>query len=550
MPPMEKAVMRNTLRGNAARRWFADRGVRAKILIMLFVAILAGISVGTVSLVQMAGLNQNAQSIAAGNAMALGHLNDLRQHVTQVTADVYKHALTYPTDGPRKTRYEDEIAAADARVAQDIAAYTKLAKPQTEWAANVALFNDSWAKYQKVRDTVLIPQSRAHNAQGLASALDVQAGQLTDAIDASLNQLVTFEKKDAGAVAQAASSSYSSARTVVVSVLVVGMLLALFLGLYVVRLITSAVGRVKRVLEQMADGDLTQTADVDSRDEIGMMAVALNTAAGNMREAVQTLSSSATDLAGSSRDLSGVSQQIAGSAEQASAQANVVSAAAEQVSRNVQTVATGAEEMGASIREIAQNANQAAQVAAEAVDVAARTTETVTKLGASSAEIGQVVKVITSIAEQTNLLALNATIEAARAGESGKGFAVVANEVKELAQQTAQATEDISRRIQAIQNDTTGAVEAIERISSVIGQINDFQNTIASAVEEQHATTSEMARNVSEAATGSSEIAANITGVAEAAEATSSGVVENQRAADELARMSGELTTLVNRFTV
>jgi methyl-accepting chemotaxis protein len=158
--------------------------------------------------------------------------------------------------------------------------------------------------------------------------------------------------------------------------------------------------------------------------------------------------------------------------------------------------------------------------------------------------------VITSIAEQTNLLALNATIEAARAGEAGKGFAVVANEVKELAQQTAQATEDISKRIQAIQNDTTGAVEAIEQISSVIGQINDFQNTIASAVEEQHATTSEMARNVSEAATGSSEIAANITGVAEAAEATTSGVADNRRAADDLARMSDELTTLVSRFTV
>jgi methyl-accepting chemotaxis protein len=542
--------MRRTVPGNVVGRWFADRTVRSKILIVLFVAILAGVGVGTVSLVKMAGVNQSAQRIHGDNAMALGHLNDLRHDVTQVTTDVYRRALTYPTDAPRKTRYEEAIAASDARVAADIAAYTELAKPQTEWTANVALFNQSWAEYRKVRDTVLLPLSRQNDSQALASALATQAGPLTDAIAASLNQLVTFEKNDAGTDAKAAAGSYSSARTLVVGVLVVGMLIALLLGLYVVSLITGAVRRVKHVLERMADGDLTQTAEIDSRDELGAMAVALNTAAGNMRETVQTLASSATALAGSSRDLSGVSQQIAGSAEQASAQANVVSAAAEQVSRNVQTVATGAEEMGASIREIAQNANQAAQVASDAVDVAARTTDTVTKLGASSAEIGNVVKVITSIAEQTNLLALNATIEAARAGEAGKGFAVVANEVKELAQQTAQATEDISKRIQAIQNDTTGAVEAIEQISTVIGQINDFQNTIASAVEEQHATTSEMARNVSEAATGSSEIAANITGVAEAAEATTSGVADNRRAADDLARMSDELTTLVSRFTV
>ena len=147
-----------------------------------------------------------------------------------------------------------------------------------------------------------------------------------------------------------------------------------------------------------------------------------------------------------------------------------------------------------------------------------KTNATVAKLGESSAEIGNVIKVITSIAQQTNLLALNATIEAARAGEAGKGFAVVANEVKELAKQTAKATEDISRKIEAIQNDTKGAVEAIAQIGKIINQINDIQNTIASAVEEQTATTGEISRNVAEAAKGSNEIAQNITGVAQAAQ--------------------------------
>jgi methyl-accepting chemotaxis protein len=227
----------------------------------------------------------------------------------------------------------------------------------------------------------------------------------------------------------------------------------------------------------------------------------------------------------------------------------VVAAASEQVSRNVQTVAAGSEQMDASIREIAQNANEAASVASTAVEAAQTTNDTVTKLGVSSQEIGNVVKVITSIAAQTNLLALNATIEAARAGEAGKGFAVVANEVKELAQETSRATEDIVSRVETIQADTAGAVEAIGEIASIIASINDFQLTIASAVEEQTATTNEMSRNVSEAASGSNEITTNINGVASAASATTEAVSQTRAAADELARMAAGLRGQVASFT-
>jgi methyl-accepting chemotaxis protein len=206
--------------------------------------------------------------------------------------------------------------------------------------------------------------------------------------------------------------------------------------------------------------------------------------------------------------------------------------------------------MSTSIREIATSANEAAAVAANAVEVAGSTTATVARLGESSAEIGEVIKVITSIAEQTNLLALNATIEAARAGEAGKGFAVVANEVKELAKETARATEEIGSKILAIQGDATAAVEAIGQIGEVITKINDIQATIASAVEEQTVTTNEISRNVGEAARGANDIAANITGVARATEDTSGGAASTQSAAHNLAQLAEELTRLVARFVV
>ncbi len=265
----------------------------------------------------------------------------------------------------------------------------------------------------------------------------------------------------------------------------------------------------------------------------------------SMQKIVDHIRRNSETLASASEELTATSQQMAGNAEETSAQANVVSAASEEVNRNVETVATAAEEMSSSIKEIAKNANEAAHVTDEAVKMADNTNATISKLNDSSAEIGQVIKVITSIAEQTNLLALNATIEAARAGEAGKGFAVVANEVKELANQTSKATEDISQRIEAIQNDTQSSVSAIVEIGNFINKINDISNTIASAVEEQTATTNQMTRSVNEATKGTSEISDNIAGVAQAAQSTTQGAMDSQNASKELARMANELQRVV-----
>jgi methyl-accepting chemotaxis protein len=382
----------------------------------------------------------------------------------------------------------------------------------------------------------------------VSSLLEDAWPPLQSGLGKPLGKLIVVQQK-------AVRDTYEATRAQGKKLIVLGLLVflcsvaALFLlGSRIARGILAPLRRTMIVLESVASRDLTQSVEVQSRDEIGVMAQSLNQAVGSMRDALRTIQASAEQVAGASEKLSSVSQQMAGNVEETSTQANTVSAASEEVSKNVQTVAAGAEEMEASIKEIAKGASEAARVAKDAVEVVEKTNQTISKLGTSSAEIGNVLKLINAIAEQTNLLALNATIEAARAGEAGKGFAVVANEVKELAKQTAQATEDIGQKIGAIQHDTREAVTAIQGINQIIHRINDIENTIASAVEEQSATTKEIARNVSEAAKGSHEIAQNITGVAQAMQAAAGSTAQTERAAEDLSSMAAELQNLVRQF--
>jgi methyl-accepting chemotaxis protein len=331
----------------------------------------------------------------------------------------------------------------------------------------------------------------------------------------------------------------------------VGIVVGVIVAGLVVRSIGTGLTGMVGMIEAIAANNLSvDDMHVESEDEIGKAATALNSMKNNLRGIIQSIAGTADQVASASEELSSTSQTITANSEETSTQARVVSTGSDEVNRNLQTVATGSDEMSTSIKEIAKNAHESAKIATGAVQIAEETTQVVGKLGESSTEIGQVIKVITSIAQQTNLLALNATIEAARAGEAGKGFAVVANEVKELAKQTAKATEDISQKIEAIQGDTKNAVSAIGQISDVIKQVNDISNTIATAVEEQNATTNEMSRNISEAARGSSEITRNIAGVAEAAQNTAQGAGQSTTAAQSLAEMSTRLRELVSQFRI
>lgn len=442
----------------------------------------------------------------------------------------------------------DFLRQVDSEQAEFIAEITAAKEnPKLDVARLENLESEFQAYFELARSTSARMISGGMGDDLVQTANEMQ-DRLKDIEDLLTSEGAGAEQRMAAAFAEAESAVRTSTRSSVIVTLVA--LAGLFgISWVVARYLTGSLSDTMHMANQMAEGNLTQRLEVRSEDELGRTVGSLDRLFVKIRTVIETISEQALMLASSSEELSALSQEMSSNAEETSVQANVASASAEQVNANIQTVAIAVEELTASVREIASNANEAATIAGTAVDVAESTNTTISKLGESSGEIGKVINVITAIAEQTNLLALNATIEAARAGEAGKGFAVVANEVKELAKETSNATEDIRSRITTIQDDASRAIEAIANIGSIIEKINDIQATIATAVEQQTATASEIGRNVSEAAQGSSEIAASIAGVAEAAEGTSAGASSTLSAASELAETASRLREAVAQFT-
>ncbi|MGW4943112.1 methyl-accepting chemotaxis protein [Actinoplanes sp. NPDC004185] len=527
----------------------ADRSLAVKNVVAVAAMAIVAVVVGGLGIYRISEMSDDLTQMKAEHVDSLQQVAELRGGI----AEMFRGMLLYQigTDAAGKKLGRDAVSAADTKIDSALGAYSEIAADSQARQQSLATFTEALKHYRALRDTVLFqePISGGYTLPAPDQILN-EFNSVEGAMNTSVADLQKLEDTEANALAQEAGKEFRSARTIMIASLIIGILLAAAIAMLVVRLIKQQLATVATALGAVADNDLTIPAEVRSRDELGRMAMAVNRARDGLRATVGSLTTGAHNLGASTQQLTGVTARIGESAREAAAQAGLVAAAAGDVSGSVQSVAAGSDEMGASIREIAQNANDAAQVASSAVGVAQSTNDTVAKLGTSSAEIGDVVKVITAIAEQTNLLALNATIEAARAGDAGKGFAVVASEVKDLAQETARATEDISRRVETIQADTSSAVEAIGEISQIIQRINDYQVTIASAVEEQTATTAEMSRSIGEAAGGSSTIATNINGVAHSAEQTSSTLVEADAAVSQLNGVAEELRVVAERFRV
>jgi methyl-accepting chemotaxis protein len=531
--------------GFSPARWVSDRTVRTKILGAVLTVAAIGAAIGLFAVTRMSNLNVSTEEMSRYNR-ELASTGELRNAFNRTRINSLDRILA--RDAAARAAGSEALKTSEAEAAEAISAY-KAFDVDAERARQLAAFEQAWQQYIGIVRNEIVPLT---DRGDLAAVAQVRAEKVTpllatmrDALDALAAETVAHTTK----AEERAHDTYAGGRNLVLLLILLATALGVAVAFFVATLIIRPLRRVSGVLAAVARGDLTQTAGVTSRDEIGAMATALDEANRRTRETIAAVAGSAAALSARSEQMSSTSDQIASSAQETSSQARTVSAAADEIFRSVESVAAASEEMGTSIQEIARNANDAAAVAADAVGIAVTTNDTVAKLGDSSVEIGNVVKTITSIAEQTNLLALNATIEAARAGEAGKGFAVVATEVKELAQETARATEDIAQRVEAIQKDTSGAVEAISRISAVIGRISEFQTTIASAVEEQTATTGETNRNIADASRGIQQVTTNITGVADSAQVTSKGVQDTQQTTIELARMSGDLSELVARFT-
>jgi methyl-accepting chemotaxis protein len=473
--------------GNAGSGWFADRPVGVKVFIAAAMGILAAVVAGVVAVVALHNVDARAQDLIDRNVVPARDLADARFQA--VSARVALRDLALTTDEADMAAAEQRIRAADAALDASIRAY----QPVAADPAAIRQFADLWRQYQTIRDGQQIPAARADRIETFVKIGKEQATPLSTRAMEQLDVAAEADQAQARANVDTAHRTYEQGRTTLLIVLVIGILLALAFAWWVARLITGPLRRVSAVLAAVAEGDLTQEAGVTSRDEVGQMALALDTANARTRQTIATVADTASNVASAAEQLSATSENIAATTEETSTQAQVVATAAGQVSENVRNVADGAREAAT----------------------------TMAKLHGSSAEIGDVLKLITTIAQQTNLLALNATIEAARAGEAGKGFAVVASEVKDLAQETARATEGITTRVSAIQTDAEAAAISI----------------------------TEMSRNVNQAAASSDEIASTINGVAEASQTAATGVTESQTASQEVARMAGNLNNLVRQFT-
>ena len=550
--------------------------ISAKIFASFASVLLVVIALGFVSMNRLGTVNDHAADVRDNWLPSLGLQGRMLFNVTQMRADESK--LLIKSANINVADLESRIQKSRDLVNQEAKEYEPMIVKGTEDEKDMKAFTESWATYQQTSARVMeaIQKNDFDTANGLLFGDDRKAFETARE---ALKTDTEFNEEQGKKAANEGEAVYSSTRYIVFGAIGFAAILCVLIGWVLVRNVSTPVKRMTGVMGKLAEHDLSvAVTGIERKDEIGAMAQAVQVFKDNMikgdelaaaqkaeqaaKEAralkvnaltqafdasigtvVQSVSSQATQMESSAQSLSAT-------AEEATKQSAAVAAASEQASANVQTVASAAEELSASIAEISRQVSQSSKIAANAVDDAEKANQMVQGLVQASQKIGEVVALITDIANQTNLLALNATIEAARAGEAGKGFAVVAAEVKNLATQTAKATEEIGVQITGVQGATQNAVHAIQTIGKTIGEINGITSAIAAAVEEQSAATKEIARNVEQAATGTQEVSSNISGVGQAANDTGSAAGQVLASARDLSQQSESLKSVVTKFLV
>jgi methyl-accepting chemotaxis protein len=544
------AYREDTVVTGLLRRWHITVRIVA-------IALIGGLTSGVLLAVAVSGFA--AQRGASGLTEAAMRLSAVAMEAKFRTADVAGWQTGYAFDFNRGVpgAADDTVGQrkqflASATVLRSDYAQLASAGLSADEAQLVESAQQAFEKFMTI-DTTIVQGYRTGTAQAVAASNDLASGASLDAFGAAATATsdlaaMISDRGQATAAADAANAD-GGERTMWIAG-VIGLLLLAASATAIVRSIAAPLTALRVRLLDIADGDgdLRARLAETGHDELTVVSSAVNRFIAGVADTVRVVANRSEALATQSQQLTQVAGALSATAAESADSAATATRAADEISGNVATVAAGTEEMSASIGEIARSTNEAVAVAGNATEVARTVTDTVTKLNESGRQIGEVAKVINSIAEQTNLLALNATIEAARAGDAGKGFAVVASEVKDLAQATGKATGNIEARISAIQNDTASVAEAIGQITEVIDRINGLQAIVASAVEEQSATTAEMGRSITEASTGSSSVARDVATVADSAGLTTQRATDIRSAADDLAGLSGDLRSLVGRF--
>lgn len=528
----------------------------------------------------------------------IGKLSKLSDNERNLTIKLYTVAINFERFGfyKKTADYEKSIIDLEDVIRESASIGTLYKRLKTESADEVIkqLYETRGAKYVEERISTIKLVSLLHSNEKIKAL-----AQASDTYNKFANEYMTNAKKfknstDENEKAEILNQAYLIANqineeginfssklkelgkmiTILMTRIYFGSII-LILGIiliysrFVIKSITAPLKKTVTFSEIMAEGNFTNTLEIRNKDELGKLATAFNRMVSSLKQmitdvskGIQTLSSSSLSLFEISNQMNDGSQltfskseKVATAAREMSSNIHSVAAAMEQTSTNISIVASATEEMTATINEIANNSERARQITGSAVTQAEDTSTRVQNLGKAAQDIDAVTETITQISEQTNLLALNATIEAARAGDAGKGFAVVASEIKDLANQTARATLEIKEKIRGIQDSTSITVADIQKITDVIGNINQIVSSIASAVEEQSITTKEIANNVSQASLGICEVNEKVSNSSVFAAQISMDIQDVNEATNEIKKNSGlvserseELSTLSNQL--